>query len=134
MIETTEYDKIPATVLHRITGEIGVDEVERSMPKTHDVVTVAINKYGRFNFIIDCRGLNFTDDAHMLWKLKIEGEPRFKEKINYLVFILDYSSKARAAKKRRETETVKFFYDFDEGSNWLESKAGSIKSEGEISR
>ena len=119
MINTIDYDKIPATVLHRITGEIDVEEVKNNMGQTYEIVDSAIKKYGRVNLIIDARGLKFTDEAHLLWKQKIEDEPQFKEKMNYMIFVLDYSAKARAAKKRRESENTRFFYDFDEGSNWL---------------
>lgn len=127
MIETTDYDKIPATVLHRVTGEIDVEEVKCSMTQVYEVVNEAVNKCGRFNLIIDGRGLKFTDEAHMLWKQRIEDEPRFKEKMDYMIFILDYSSKTRAAKKRRESEIIRFFYDFDEGSTWLLNKVSNEK-------
>ena len=119
VINTIDYDKIPATVLHRITGEIDVEEVRSRMGQTCKIVDSAVRKHGKFNLIIDSRGLKFTDEAHTLWKQKIEDEPRFKEKMNYLVFVLDYSAKARAAKKRRENEITRFFYDFDEGIHWL---------------
>lgn len=127
MIKTIDYDKIPATVLHRITGDIDVEEVKSSMGQACEIVHKAIAKYGRFNFIIDARGLKFTDDAHLLWKQKVEDEPQFKEKMNYMVFVLDYSAKARAAKKRRDSENTQFFYDFEEGSDWLLNKVGIPK-------
>ncbi len=119
MIATIDYNKIPATILHRITGQIGVEEVKSKMGETYEVVESAIRKYGRFNIIIDATGLEFTAEAHLLWKQKIEDEPQFREKMNYMIFVLDYSAKARAAKKRRENERTRFFYDFDEGVNWL---------------
>lgn len=58
---------------------------------------------------------------------KIEDEPEFKEKMNYMVFVLDYSAKARAAKKRRESDITQFFYNFDEGANWLLNKVSIEK-------
>ncbi len=92
------------------------------MGRTREVADNAVRKHGRFNMIIDTRGLAFTDEAHMLWKQEIEDAPQFKEKIDYLVLVLDYSAKARAAKKRRENETTRFFYDFDEGAAWLSNR------------
>ncbi|HEY6011347.1 MAG TPA: hypothetical protein VIX18_07760, partial [Nitrospirota bacterium] len=55
--------------------------------------------------------------------------PQFKEKMNYMVFVLDYSAKARAAKKRRENEITRFVYNFDEGADWLLSKV-SVENKG----
>lgn len=127
MIKTIDYDKIPATVLHKITGDIDVEEVKNSMAQAYEIVHKAITSYGRFNFIIDARGLNFTEEAHLLWKQKIEDEPQFKEKMNYMVFVLDYSAKARAAKKRRDSENTQFFYNFDDGINWLLNKVSNPK-------
>ncbi len=31
MIETIEYKKIPATIMHRISGDIDVEEIKRSI-------------------------------------------------------------------------------------------------------
>lgn len=65
MIETIEYKKIPATIMHRITGDVNLDEVICGIDEANEAVNKIIDKYGRFNMIIDLRGISFTDlSAH----------------------------------------------------------------------
>jgi len=69
MIETIEYKKIPATIMHRITGDIDVGEIKRGIGEANEEINKIIDKYGRFNLIIDLRGIRFTDlAAHKMWK------------------------------------------------------------------
>ncbi len=49
MIETIECKMIPATIMHRITGNIDVEEVKRSIDKANEAMNKIIDKYGRFN-------------------------------------------------------------------------------------
>ena len=70
MIKTTEYKKIPATILHQITGVIDVEEVKRGINEGNEVINKVIHIYARFNLIIDLRGISFIDlAAHKTWKI-----------------------------------------------------------------
>ena len=124
MIKTTEYKKIPATILHQITGEIDVEEVKRGLDEANEAINKIIYKHGLFNLIIDLRGISFTDmAAHKIWKLWLQIG-LIEEKVNYIAIILVDSSHAREEKELMETKTIQFFFDFDEGSNWLHNLAG----------
>ncbi len=126
MIKTTEYKRIPATIMHQITGEIDVEEAKRGIDDANEVINKVIHKYGMYNLIIDLRGISFTDlAAHKTWK--IWSQSRFKEKVNYIVFILVDSPHTRAEKELMETETIQFFFDFNEGINWLRNIVGIEK-------
>ena len=119
MIKTTEYKKIPATIMHQITGEIEVEEVKRGINEANEVINKVINRYGRFNLIIDLRGIRFADlAAHKMWKIWSQSR-LIEEKVNCIAIVLVNSPHTRAEKELMETETVQFFFDFNEGSNWL---------------
>ena len=122
MIKTTEYKKIPATIMHQITGEIDVEEIKHGLNNANKVINKVINKYGIFNLIIDLRGISFTILAvHKIWKTWLQNR-LFKEKINCIAFIVDDSPHTRAEKELMDTENIKFFFDFDEGSKWLNDR------------
>ena len=78
-----------------------------------------IDKYGRFNLIINLRGISFTDlAAHKTWKIWSQNR-LIKEKANYIAIVLVYSSHTKAEKELMETETVQFFFGLNDGINWL---------------
>lgn len=111
MIETIEYKKIPATIMHRITGDIDLDEVKCGIDGANEAINKIIDKYGRFNMIIDLRGISFTDlYAHKTWKIWSQSR-LITEKANYIAIVLVYSPHTKAEKELMETETVKFFFD-----------------------
>jgi hypothetical protein len=55
MIETTEYKKIPATILHRVTGKTDINEVKRGIAEAEEIIDKVIHEYGMFNLILDPR-------------------------------------------------------------------------------
>ena len=119
MIKTTEYKKIPAAIIHQITGEIDVEEVNRGINEANEVINKVIHRYGRFNLIIYLRGICFTDlAAHKTWKIWSRSG-LIEEKVNFIAIVLVDSPHTRAEKELMETETVQFFFDFNEGCNWL---------------
>ncbi len=121
MIETIECKMIPATIMHRITGNIDVEEVKRSINGANEVMNKIIDKYGRFNLLIDLRGINFTDLAsHKTWKIWLQTR-LITEKVGYVAIVLVYSPHTKAEKESMETETVQFFFDFNEGIYWLQN-------------
>jgi hypothetical protein len=70
MIKTTEYKRIPATILHQITSEIDVEEAKCGIIEANEVINKVIHKYGMYNLIIDLHGISFTDlAAHKTWKI-----------------------------------------------------------------
>lgn len=122
MIETTEYKKIPDSILHRIRGEISIEDVRRGISEANEIVNRFVLKYGRFNLIIDTRDHHFTDlAAHKALKIWLN---KLKEKVNYVSIIVIDSPHTRAEKEQMSTETVQFFFDFDEGSNLLQKMTG----------
>ncbi|MCZ7357911.1 MAG: hypothetical protein O8C66_03845 [Candidatus Methanoperedens sp.] len=119
MIKTTEYKKIPATIIHQITGVIDVEEVKRGINEANEIINKVIHRYGRFNLIIDMRGISFTDlAAHKTWKIWSQSR-LIEEKVNYTAIVLVDSPHTRAEMELMETETVQFFFDFNEDCNWL---------------
>ncbi len=122
MIKTTEYEKIPATILHRLTGKTDINEVKRGISKADEIINKVTCNIGRFNLIIDPRGHDFADlAAHKMWKMWLIQNALIKEKVNCTAFIVDDSPHTRAEKELMETEKTKFFFDFDEGHNWLQN-------------
>lgn len=120
MIETIEYKKIPAVILHRITGKTDIDDVKRGIAEAKKIINKTIHEYGRFNLILDPRGHNFTDlAAHRMWKMWLIQDVMGKGKNDYAAIIVPDSPTGRGEKELMETEKTKFFFDFDEGSNWL---------------
>ena len=121
MIETMECKMIPATIMHRITGDIDVEEVKRSINEADEAINKIIDKYGRFNLIIDLRGISFTDlAAHKTWKIWSQSK-LITEKVNYIGIIVVCSQHTKAEKELMETKTVQFFFDLNEGINWLKN-------------
>jgi hypothetical protein len=121
MIETIECKMIPATIMHRVTGNVDVEEVKRSIYEASEAINKIIDKYDKFNLIIDLRGINFTDfAAHKTWKIWSQSK-LITEKVNYIAIVLIYSPHTKAEKELMETETVQFFFDFNEGINWLQN-------------
>ena len=122
MIETMECKMIPATIMHRITGNIDVEEVKRSIEEANEAMNKIIDKYGRFNLLIDLRGISFTDLAsHKMWKIWLQN--RFiTEKVSYTAIVLDYSPHTEAEKELMETETLQFFFDLKKGIYWLQNR------------
>jgi hypothetical protein len=124
MIKTTEYKNIPATIMHQITGVVDVEEVKRGINEAYEDINKVIHRYGRFNLIIDMRGISFTDlIAHKMWKNWSQSR-LIEEKVNYIAIVLVDSPHTKAEKELMETETVQFFFDFNEGSNWLHNISG----------
>jgi hypothetical protein len=121
MIKTTEYKKIPATIMHQITGVVDVEEVKRSINEANEVINKVIQRYGKFNLIIDMRCISFADlAAHKTWKTWSKSR-LIKEKVNYTAIVLVDTPQTMAEKKLMETEKIQFFFDFNEGSNWLQN-------------
>jgi|GEM_PF-1246268 len=121
MIETIEYKKIPATIMHRITGDIELEEVKRGIIEANEVINKIIDKYSRFNMIIDLRGISFTDlSAHKAWKIWSQSG-LITEKVNYIAIVLVYSPHTKTEKELMETKTVRFFFDLNESIKWLQS-------------
>ncbi len=90
MIETIEYKKIPATIMHRISGDIDVEEIKRSINEADVAMNKMIGKYGMFNLIIDLRGISFTDlAAHKTWKIWSQSK-LITENVNYIAIVLAY--------------------------------------------
>ncbi len=122
MIETIEFKMIPATIMHRITGNIDVEEVKYSIDDANEATNKIIDKYGRFNLLIDLRGISFTDLAsHKTWKIWLQNR-LITEKVSYVAIVLVYSPQTKAEKEFMETETVKFFFDLNEGIDWLQNR------------
>ncbi len=126
VIETIEYKKIPATIMHRITGDIDVKDLKHGIDEANEEINEMIDKYGRFNLIIDLRGINFTElPAHKTWKIWSQS---ITEKANCIAIVLAYSPHTKAEKELMETEKVKFFFNLNEGVNWLQTATGRGKS------
>jgi len=107
--------------MHRITGDIDVEELERGIDEANEEINKIIDKYGRFNLIIDLRGINFTDlAAHKTWKIWSQNR-LIKEKANHIAIVLTYSPHTKAEKELMETETVQFFFDLNDSINWLQN-------------
>ncbi len=120
MIDTEEHKNIPATLIHRITGEIGTPEVEAGVARLINMLNIAVQKNDMVNLIIDARGVQFASLlAHKTWSQGLEPYRTLKEKIIYCALILDDSPNARAEKELMESERLRFFFDFDEGVAWL---------------
>lgn len=123
MINTEEYKKFPATLIHRITGEIGTPEVEAGVARLVGMLDNAVQKHDTINLIIDATGVQFTSlVAHKSRSQGLEPYPAVREKIKYCAFILDDSPNARAEKELMESERLKFFFDFDKGVAWLRDR------------
>jgi len=123
MINTAEYGHIPATLIHRITGEIDTPEVEAGVVQLISMLNIAVQKHDMINLIIDARGIQFTSLlAHKTWSLAFEPYRALKEKIFYCALILDDSPNARAEKELMESERLQFFFDFDAGVAWLRER------------
>lgn len=121
MIETTEYKKIPAAILHRVTGKTDINEVKSGIAEAEEIIDKVIHEYGRFNLILDPRGHDFADlAAHKMWKMWLIQDVPSKGKTNYTAIIVPDSLIGRGEKELMDTEKTKFFFDFDEGSNWLQ--------------
>ncbi len=121
MIETIVCKMIPATIMHRITGNIDVEEVKRSIDEANEAMSKVIDRYGRLNLLIDLRGISFTDLAsHKTWKIWLQNKLMTK-KVGYTAIVLAYSPHTEAEKESMETETVRFFFDLNEGIYWLQS-------------
>ena len=120
MFETIEYKEIPAMIMHRITGDINIKDLKRGIDEANEEINKMIDEYGRFNLIIDLRGISFTDLAtHKTWKIWSQSE--LIEKANYIAIVLVCSQYTKAEKELMETETVQFFFDLNEGINWLKN-------------
>ena len=121
MIETIEYKMIPATIMHQITGDIDIKDLKQGIDEANEEINKMIDKYGRFNLIIDLRGINFTDlAAHKTWKIWSQNR-LIKEKANHIAIVLVYSSHTKVEKELMETETVQFFFDLNDSINWLQN-------------
>ena len=102
MIETTECKMIPATIMHRITGNVDVEEVKRSIDEANEAMKKIIDKYGRFNLLIDLRGISFTDlAAHKTWKIWLQNR-LITKKVNYTAIVLIYSPHTEIEKELME--------------------------------
>lgn len=122
MIKTIECNTVPSTIMHRITGNIDVEEIKRSIDDANEVMNKIVDKYGRFNLLIDLRGINFADLAsHKMWKVWLQNR-LITEKVNYIAIVLVNSPHTEAEKELLEPETVRFFFDLNESINWLQDK------------
>ncbi len=125
MIKTSEYPEIPGAVLQTVTGEISVEEIEGATILANGIINKVIDKYGTFNLIVDARGIRFEDlAAHRTWKTTGDRYPEIMARMKYFALVLDDSANARLEKELMETGTWKFFFDFDEGLNWMKKMAG----------
>jgi anti-anti-sigma regulatory factor len=125
MINTTKYQNIKETLIHRITGEITTEEVKIGIDELVKSLDKAIQKRGTTNLIIDAKGVHFKSLlAHKLFSQGLTTVPVVKEKIHYCAIILDDSPNARAEKELMDNERLKFFFDFGEGVTWLQDKTG----------
>ncbi len=120
MITTAEFKDIRATLVHRISGEIAIDEAGSGAATLVRMLDSTIRRYGTVNLIIDAKGANFTGlISHRTWSQVLDEFPSIKKKINYCVLILDDTQKGRAEKELMDSERLRFFFDFDEAVNWL---------------
>lgn len=98
MIITEKNKEIPATVVHRITGDITVEEAEWAVKAAVELFESEIEKCGNINVIINAQGVNFTSlIAHKTWSVGLRsGCDPLKERINYGIMVLDDVPNARA--------------------------------------
>ncbi len=116
MINTEKHKNLPATLFHRITGEIGTEEVKTGVAELVEMLRTAIQTHGTVNLIIDAKGVRFTSlKAHKTWSLGLEECPALKGNISYCAFVLDDSPNAQAEKELMESERLKFFFELDQG-------------------
>ena len=128
MIKTEEHKNIPATLIHSITGEIGDEDVKMGVAELLERLQLAIQKHGTINLIINAKGVSFSGlTVHKTWSQGLEQRPDLKKKIHYCAFILDDSPNAKAEKELMESNRLKFFFEFEEGVNWLRGKGGTMR-------
>ncbi len=125
MIKTEEYKNIPATILHRLTAETNTEDVEHGIDEAISIVESMGKRYEKINLIINTKGLLFTDlSAHRKWSHWLKTSPAMKKTIDFMIFVTDDSPNARAEMKKMDTEKRKYFFDFNEGVDWLKANIG----------
>ncbi len=123
MINTEKHKNLPATLIHRITGAIGTEEVNTGLAELVEMLRTAIQTHGTINLIIDAKGVRFTSlEAHKTWSLGLEQCSALKGNISHCALVLDDSPNARAEKELMESERLKFFFELDQGVMWLKDK------------
>jgi hypothetical protein len=125
MIITEEYKTLQAVFVHRITGDITVEDAEKGVRDAIKVFEAGIARYDTINVIINTQGLNFTSlIAHRTWRQGLEDCSALRENIHYVIMVLGDSPRGRAEKEFMESDRLKFFFDLDEGIKWLREKTG----------
>jgi hypothetical protein len=59
--------------------------------------------------------------SHKTWKIWLQNR-LITEKVSYTAIVSVYSPHTEAEKELMETETVRFFFDLNEGIYWLQDR------------
>ncbi len=123
MLITEKHKDIRATVMHRISGDVTIEDAERGVKEAVEIIETDIQQDGRINVIINMQGANFTSlMAHKTWRQGIGTASAIRQKIDYVIMIIGDSPQGRAEKEFMQTETLKFFFDLDEATKWLRDR------------
>jgi hypothetical protein len=120
------YDD-PVIVHHVIHGLSDDQETAKGVKQTVELITEIATDHKSINLLIDFSkadgNLSHTMSAHKIWAVGFKENEEIRRHVLKVATVAIDSEKYRAEKKFMESETHRFFTDFQEALDWLKSRA-----------
>jgi hypothetical protein len=122
MIETSRSLTLPATVLHRVSGTVDLQQAEQGAAEALRFVHQLSGEHGLVNLVLDMRGKNFQSlQAHRAWSHGFARNPALHGHVRYVAIIGDDTPAFRAEQTMLATDRVRLFVDAALAEQWLQS-------------
>ena len=126
MIETALSPTLAATVLHRVSGVVDMQQARHGAAEALRFVEQLHAEHRSLNLMLDLRGNAFQDlQAHKAWSQGFARNPALQGYVRYVAVVGDDTPTFRAEQELMDSERVRFFVDVVAAERWLERTPGA---------
>jgi hypothetical protein len=120
MIETSLSPTLAATVLHRVTGVIDMQQAQLGAAEALRFVEQLRAEYESVNLMLDLRGNAFRDlQAHKAWSQGFARNPALQGYVRYVAIVGEDTPTFRTEQELMDSEQVRLFVDVAAAERWL---------------
>jgi len=120
VIYTQLSPTLPATLIHRATGEIDLQQAENGAHEALQQVEDYAAQQGPLNLLLNLRDIRFQNmQAHRAWSLGFARNPTLQNFVQRVAILASDSPNSRAEQAMLGTDRLQFFFDLAACEQWL---------------